>query len=173
MSVGVRFRQGPNNAFKPTAGVRLGSFDRCRPAVFLFRRKVAMKVSSDLDKQLMELPREIVLAQRAARASLRRGLAFVLLGLAVLLIISLFVLPALHVADDVILLSAFGAMIAAIFATRQMQWSVLATHQLRCPTCRHLLATDRRWWNSPGPRCSRCGSLAILPAAILDQASAT
>ena len=126
-----------------------------------------------MSEEQIQFSREIVVAQLAARAELRRALAVVGIVLAVYVTVALFVLPQLKLSDEQWLLAILGPPLVTLFALWQIQWRVLASHQLRCPSCRHLLAADRRWWRSPKPFCKACGKLALLPIWALKRAAAT
>lgn len=124
-----------------------------------------------MKEEPIEFSREDVAAQIAVRSSLRRGLIVIAACLAGYLAIALLVLPRLGV--HFWPLTVFVALLLALFAMRQLQWSALASHQLRCPSCRHLLATERRWWNSPDAFCRSCGKQALLSVSALKRAAAT
>ena len=130
-------------------------------------------MSGNVDQEPIQFSREFVVAQLAARASLRRGMAVVLSCLVVCVAAEFFVLPRLELSDNLWAVAVLFPPAFVLLAIRQLQWSVLASHQLRCPSCRHLLATERRWWNSPNSFCKACGKLALLPVAALNRAAAT
>jgi hypothetical protein len=117
--------------------------------------------------------REVVVTQLAARTALRRGLATIAVCLAVFWLVTYVAAKYLGLPDYLWAASVFVPLIVTLFALRQLQWSILSSHRLRCPYCQHLLATERRWWNSPGPSCKACGKLALLPNAVLNEAAAT
>jgi hypothetical protein len=134
---------------------------------------VSEKVNRAADQEPIQFDREAVVAQLAARASLRRGLGIIVSWVAIYFLIAFFVLPRLGLPDRLWVFVTFVPPVLAFLAIRQLQWSILASHQLRCPSCRHLLATERRWWNSPGSFCKACGKLAILPVEALKRAADT
>jgi len=125
-----------------------------------------------MSSEPIQFSREIVAAQLAMRASLRRGSAAIALFL-VAWALALLALSQLSLSDSLWLVAFFVPLSLAFLAVRQLQWSVLSSHQLRCPSCRHLLVAERRWWNSPGSFCKACGKLAILPVWALKRAAAT
>ena len=130
-------------------------------------------MNSNISQEPLQFSREVVIAQLSTRASLTHGLKFIIAGLVACMLVVTFALPHLRLSDDLWILAVVAPPILSILAIRNLQWSVLESHQLRCPHCRHLLATERRWWNSPRSFCKACGKLAILPVRILKQASAT
>ncbi|MGO4223649.1 hypothetical protein AB4Y64_17580 [Lysobacter sp. TAF61] len=130
-------------------------------------------MNSDVKEEAIQFSREDVATQVAARASLRRGLITITAILVGCLAIAFFAFPRLGLSNNLLSLSVIAAPVLALLAIRQLQWSVLASHQLRCPSCRHLLVTERRWWNSPNAYCRSCGKLALLPVAALKRAAAT
>lgn len=129
-------------------------------------------MSRAVKEEPIQFGREDVVSQIAARASLLRGLMAVAACLVACLAVAFFVLSRLGL-SELWPLAVFGLPFLALLAIRQLQWSVLASHQLRCPSCRHLLATERRWWNSPNEFCRSCGKLALLPVSELKRAAAT
>ncbi|WP_132982899.1 hypothetical protein [Thermomonas haemolytica] len=127
----------------------------------------------DLEQAPVVFSREVVIAQLAARAALRRSLAVIVLSLVGWLAVGFIVLSQLGLPDDLWAALTLGPALLAVPAIRQAQWWVLASHRLRCPSCRHLLAENRHWWKSPTPFCKACGKLALLPVAALERAAAT
>ena len=126
-----------------------------------------------MEEDIIQFSREDATTQLAARASLLRGLAAIAAFVVGFLAVAFVTLPRLGLSTDLFVLAAIGAPFPALLAIRQLQWSVLASHHLRCPSCRHLLANERRWWNSPDSFCKSCGKLALLPVEALKRAAAT
>ena len=119
----------------------------------------------------MQFSAEDLAAQLAARASLRRRLAPVGLIAVAYVVVAWSLVGRFHLTPEERLAVLTGPPLLALFLIRQLQWSVLASHQLRCPGCGHLLASERRWWNSPGAICHACGKLAIIPGRVLKRAA--
>jgi hypothetical protein len=126
-----------------------------------------------MTEEPIHFSREVVIAQLAARASLRRGCAAIAAFLVFFWLIAYLIAKELWLPDYLWFVAILLPPVIALIAMRQLQWNVLFSHDLRCPSCRHLLASERRWWNSPGQFCKSCGKLAILPNQALNQAAAT
>jgi positive regulator of sigma E activity len=126
-----------------------------------------------VSEEPIQFSREVVVSQLAARSSLRQGLVAIVLCLLVSWLMAYLAATRLGLSDGLWLVAMLLLLAVAFIAARQWQWSVLATQELRCPSCRHLLIAERRWWSSPSPFCKACGKLAILPNRILDQAADT
>jgi hypothetical protein len=118
--------------------------------------------------------RDVVIAQLAARAALRRSLFIALAALAAYYIAATLAASAFGPIPNWLFFGIFILPLAVfLLIVRQLQWSVLATHQLRCPNCRALLAEHRRFINGPTPFCRSCGHLVLLPISVLKRAAAT
>ncbi|TZF90716.1 hypothetical protein [Cognatilysobacter lacus] len=98
-----------------------------------------------MHEEATQFSRADVAAQLAARACLRRRLAPVWVLAIVYRMAAWSFVGHFHLTPEKRLAVLGGPPLIALFLVRQLQWSVLACHQLRCPACAHLLASDRRW----------------------------
>ena len=119
-------------------------------------------------EELPPLSASDLAAQRAAHAALRRRMVFSFLGF--LAYITAFVSLQIYVPGGLpgwlfVLLLLFPLTFLLILY--RQQWTVLAIYQLRCPSCRALLAASPRIFASPTPFCARCGKLALYPSKLL------